>query len=98
MVTAFLFGETKCITAEDALTPGSLAAMAEHGCLPLTLLSRRLSGDWGDMSARNAKTNENALRYGNRVMSNYVIAPDVTVWIITEADRSSTAFPLPSEY
>lgn len=105
---------TLIITAEDAMTsgpsrtrfppgrivatPGSLAAMAEHGCAPLTLLARHLSGDWGDMTAENAKSNAEAMRYGNRVLSNYVIAPDVTIWIITEADRSSTTFLLPSEY
>jgi len=105
---------TMTMTAEDAMTsgqsharfrpgrivatPASLAAMAEHNYLPLALLARHLAGDWGEMTADNARANEDALKCGNRVLSNYVIAPDVTIWLITEADRSSTTFLLPSEY
>lgn len=35
---------------------------------------------------------------GFRVLSAYVTAKDVKIWVITEADRSSTTILLPSEY
>lgn len=79
-------------------TPGALEAMEEHHCSPLTLLARHLSGDWGTVCAEDVAANEAALQYGSRVLSSYEIAPKVTIWLITEADRSATTFLLPSEY
>jgi len=79
-------------------TPGALEALEAHGVPPLSLLARHLCGDWGSVCAEDAHTNEEALRYGYRVLSSYEIAPKVTIWIITEADRSVTTFLLPSEY
>lgn len=79
-------------------TPGALEALEAHGVAPLTLLARHLCGDWGSVCAEDAHANEEALQYGSRVLSSYEIAPKVTIWIITEADRSVTTFLLPSEY
>ena len=79
-------------------TPGALEAMEEHQCSPLTLLARHLSGDWGTVCAEDAASNEEALQCGLRVLSSYEIAPKVTIWLITEADRSVTTFLRPSEY
>ena len=78
-------------------TPGALAAMQAHGCLPLDLLRRHLSGDWGTVPSEDAQSNEQALKYGDRLLSIYQIAPDVVIWLITEADRSSSTFLRPSE-
>ena len=79
-------------------TPGALAAMEEHDCVPLTLLARHLCGDWGTLPPEDAAANNDALQYGNRLLSSYVIAPNVTIWLISEADRSASTFLLPSEY
>ena len=79
-------------------TPGALAAMQAHGCLPLDLLRRHLSGDWGTVPREDAQMNEQALKYGDRLLSSYRIAPSVVIWLITEADRSSSTYLLPSEY
>ena len=79
-------------------TPGSLAAMNEHGCLPQTLLARHLAGDWGHVGKDDAELNDHAVQCGDRLLSSYVIAPKVTIWLITEWDRSATTFLLPSEY
>lgn len=79
-------------------TPGALAAMQAHGCLPLDLLRRHLSGDWGTVPPEDAQSNEQALKYGDRLLSSYLISPDVVIWLITEADRSSSTFLQPSEY
>ena len=79
-------------------TPGALAAMNAHDCLPLDLLRRHLSGDWGTVPREDAQANEQALKYGDRLLSSYQIAPRVVIWLITEADRSSSTFLRPSEY
>lgn len=79
-------------------TPGALATMHQHLCSPLDLLQRHLRGDWGDVPADDAALNVEALRYGNRLLSSYRITQAVTIWLITEADRSYTTFLLPAEY
>lgn len=79
-------------------TPGALAAMDAAGVLPLNLLSRHLSGDWGDVDVEDASANEDALCCGLRLLSAYEIGPDTMIWLITEADRSVTTFLLPEEY
>jgi hypothetical protein len=72
--------------------------MDEHCCSPQTLLIRHLSRDWGQVPARDATLNDQALIDGGRLLSRYQIAPGVRVWLITEADRSATTFLLPAEY
>lgn len=79
-------------------TPAALAAMAAAEFLPIDLLFRHLSGDWGDIDAEDAAANESALLAGERLLSAYRIGPDTTIWLITEADRSATTFLLPDEY
>jgi hypothetical protein len=61
------------------------------------LLRRHASGDWGELGAFDRRENERALRMGARLLSAYE-ARAGRVWIITEADRSSTCILLPSEY
>lgn len=63
----------------------------------LRSLDRHHAGDWGDVCAEDAQTNEDALTYGNRVLSSYS-HEGTTIWIITEADRSVTTLLFPSDY
>lgn len=79
-------------------TPGALEAMESAGCMPIDLLIRHLAGDWGNVDAEDAATNDEALRCGFRLVSSYEIALSVTIWLITAADRSATTFLLPEEY
>ncbi len=88
-------------------TRGALAAMQEHRISPDSLLRRHLSGDWGTVPVEDAQLNDLSLGVGvqagnaiptGRLLSSYDIAAGVRVWIITEWDRSSTTFLLPSEY
>lgn len=79
-------------------TQGALSMMASANILPLVLLQRHVRGDWGDLEEDDKQANEDALRDGNRLLSSYKIVPDQKVWIITEADRSSTTLLLPEEY
>lgn len=86
------------VPGEIVSTPGALAVLKEHDCLPIRLLARHLCGDWGCIDAEDAAANEEALRCGDRLLSSYEIAPDTVIWLITEADRSVTTLLLPEEY
>lgn len=66
--------------------------------LVLPYVRRHAWGDWGDVSADDAEANERALHRGSRVFSAYALATGERLWIITEADRSSTTVLLPDEY
>lgn len=79
-------------------TPGALEAMEANNILPLDLLSRHLIGDWGGVPKEDTKANLDALTHGARVMSSYSMDNGSRIWLITEADRSSTTFLLPEEY
>lgn len=70
------------------------------------MLARHLSGDWGVICDEDKASNDEALEHGSRILSAYPIDPsrpsigfgENTLWIITEADRSSTTILLPTEY
>ena len=64
----------------------------------IRLLERHLSGDWGDTCESDARTNEEALHSGNRIISWYQVSKELRIMIITEADRSATTILLPEEY
>jgi hypothetical protein len=83
---------------ELVATPGALKAMNQHNCLPVTLLQKHLSGDWGSVGAEDAKSNDEAVTHGDRILSSYRIGEHTRIWIITEWDRSVTTILLPSEY
>lgn len=74
--------------------------LVERGRLnPAHCLLRHLKGDWGDISDHDWAANDRALGSGeDRLFSSYEIAPDLTLWIITEWDRSVTTLMLPGDY
>lgn len=61
------------------------------------LVRRHLSGDWGDVDKQDAAANDRALKWGDRILSSYKIGEE-KLWVITEADRSSTTVLTPGEY
>jgi hypothetical protein len=79
-------------------TPGALAALEEAGQRPEEFLSRHIVGDWGVVPAEDKQENELSVEKGFRILSAYVLKTGVKIWIISEADRSSTCLLLPSEY
>ena len=79
-------------------TPAALAAIAEAGQTPADFLARHEAGDWGGVSPDDAKENELSLKEGSRLMSIYWTAKEEKLYVITEADRSSTCIMLPEEY
>ncbi len=82
-------------------TPGALDALAAAGRTPAEFLDRHAAGDWGDLGDEDRRENVLSLRQGFRLFSSYaydLADPEAKVWIITEADRSSTCLLLPAEY
>ena len=79
-------------------TPGILAAFEDARDNPMPYLHRHVSGDWGEIPPEDAAENELSLREGYRIISAYTIQEGTKIWIITEADRSSTTILLPEEY
>lgn len=77
-------------------TPGALA-LADHRQLA-ELLRRHLAGDWGDLSAEDKKANDDAVRFGDRILSSYRTAAGDKLWVITEASREVTTVLTPGEY
>lgn len=79
-------------------TPAALEAIARNNILSSQLIDRHVTGDWGDLDAEDKAANDRALAEDSRILSAYVLPDSTKVWIITEADRSSTCVLLPSEY
>ncbi|MGA9451865.1 MAG: hypothetical protein WBW41_11060 [Verrucomicrobiia bacterium] len=77
-------------------TPHVLTAV--HNEEILAALSRHVRGDWGTLGPEDWKTNEDALKHGGRLFSQYHSKAGVTFWIITEWDRSATTVLLPEDY
>jgi hypothetical protein len=80
-------------------TPAALAQLEVAGATAAELLQRHELHDWGTLCAEDREQNLLALVEGLRVMSVY---PDEVaggpLWIITEADRSSTCILQPGDY
>ena len=79
-------------------TPGALALLHSQQLTPLQFVLRHMASDWGDICEEDWQANAEALVQGARVMSVYVLGKTQRLWIITEADRSSTTLLLPEEY
>lgn len=79
-------------------TPGALEALQRNGQMALTFVSRHIQGDWGDLSDEDSYMNDMALVHDARILSAYGLNDGTRIWIITEADRSSTCLLLPEEY
>ena len=79
-------------------TPGALAALEKSSEEPGTFLTRHACGDWGDLSEEDREGNEFSLAHGLRLLSTYTLKNGDKLWIISEADRSSTTLLLPNEY
>jgi hypothetical protein len=79
-------------------TPGALEALAQGGQTPAIFLARHLRGDWGEVDAEDWQLNDQALADGGRLLSAYTTLKGGRLWVITEADRSSTCILRPEEY
>lgn len=92
------YGRPLFAMGQIVATPAALAALEKAHQNPAELLKRHQSGNWGEVGKEDAQTNDAAVIEGLRVMSVYTLKTGVKIWIITEADRSSTTCLLPDEY
>ena len=80
-------------------TPGALRALEKAEQLPAEFLDRHVSGDWGNVPEADKQENEFSIEHGFRIfLSAYTTSAGEQIWILTEADRSTTTIMLPSEY
>jgi len=79
-------------------TPGALEALQESGQSPDFFLRKHITGDWGIVDREDWAANDQALVDGSRLLSAYRTLKGKKLWIITEADRSSTCVLRPDEY
>lgn len=80
------------------ITPGAIEALGESDDGAREFLVRHLGGDWGEVGAQDWAQNEFALSRELRILSAYRTGNGTRLWLITEADRSSTTILLPEEY
>jgi hypothetical protein len=80
------------------LTPGAIEALEEAGQSAQEFINRHARLEQGELSAEDYKENLFSVDKPLRIFSAFKTAQDVKLWVITEADRSTTTLLLPSEY
>ena len=91
---AYRLMEPRVPLGTTVATPAAMAL----GIDLASYLRRHHCGDWGDLCDEDKQANEDALELGLRILSHYKLGGDRRIYIITEADRSSTCILLPEEY
>lgn len=84
-------------TGEFFARPKALSFLASHLLSTVPFYDRHITGDWNEMEPADREQNETALLHGREIRSRFVVHGQ-PIWIITEADRSSTTVLLPEEY
>lgn len=79
-------------------TPAALVAIESALGSVGNYLILHLAGQWSQMSRADHETNLAAIQNGARILSRFVLYSKEVIYIITEADRSSTTVLLASEY
>jgi len=79
-------------------TPNALAALEKAGQTPIDFIKRHAAGDWGECCPEDAEANNEAIWNEERVFSVYHTRLGEKLYVITEADRSSTCVLLPENY
>jgi hypothetical protein len=79
-------------------TPGAMQALSRNRLDQDEYVKRHQAGDWGDLDEYDAEANEGALSENLPITSAYTLKDGTRLWIITEADRSTTTILLPQEY
>lgn len=77
-------------------TPAAIEAAPKE--VLLGFLHRHISCDWGDVTEKDARANNYAMHHELRIISCYLTADKERVFVITEADRSSTTVLMADEY
>lgn len=71
-------------------TPGAIHSLGEAGQSVWEYVSRHVQGDYGELDAEDLQANEDAITHGERILSAYTLRTGQRLYVITEADRSST--------
>jgi hypothetical protein len=80
-------------------TPAALDAIQSAGDDVTAYLIKHVTLDPGNLDAHDITENRLSLERGFRILSAYTLSDGKTkIWIITEADRSSTTILMPEEY
>ena len=79
-------------------TPGALDLLDRTARNAFEFLERHQCGDWGRVPVEDAQENQRSVEAGYRILSSYFLNETERLWIITEADRSSTTLLLPDDY
>ena len=79
-------------------TPGANESLATAQTSAWELLSRHVAGDFGDVDAEDWQANLDAINGDARILSAYTLTTGDRLWVITEADRSSSCILRPDEY
>ena len=79
-------------------TPGALQTLAKAHTSAWEFLSRHVSADFGEVDAEDWQANLDGIKDGERILSAYTLKTGEKLWVITEADRSSSTILLPDEY
>jgi len=80
------------------LTHGAIEALEDAGQSAQEFISRHVRLEKGELCDADHKENLFSVDKHLRLFSAFKTTQDVKLWIITEADRSSTTILLPSEY
>ena len=83
---------------QTVATPAALDRLSEAGETAEVYLRRHASKDWVDLDSDDKSENDEALLHGGRLLSAYILSSGKKIWIITEADRSSTTVLCPECY
>lgn len=95
MEKKFELGRVVCTRGIDQILKTDIDAYSFiNSCL-----ERFKAGDWGDMDEEDKRTNDEAVRIGERIFAAYIYPKTKEkIWIITERDRSTTTILFPEEY
>lgn len=89
----FELGQVVCTTNfKNTVGVDRFAAVASR------MLGLHSGGDWGDVSTEDKKSNDEAVKTGERILSAYHTEDNIKVWVLTERDRSVTTILLPEDY
>ncbi len=80
------------------LTPGAMGALEEAGQSSQDFISRHARLEQGELCDEDHRENLFSVDKALRIFSAFRTATGKKLWVITEADRSTTTLLLPSEY
>ena len=89
--------ETKFDVGRIVVTAAAGDALRASGADASEFVTRHQSGDFGDLGPEDWFENEFAVQLGQRVFSCFTTSAGQRLWVITEADRSSTCVAVPEE-